>query len=173
MATPESDQRWLYGKVRLRFRGPGIHTFRRMGGAVRLSGGGVSYGPGLLSPARPSATLEWTAGSAVLSVRTATVRAQDLRSQTQRPARLPAGIVHGLMPVDDEPALADVTAHELAPRIRPIEMTVDGEPRPGRLLDLRREGLGWLAEVDLSDRYRLDLAANGFEPDGLSLVSRA
>lgn len=143
------------------------------GGGVRLSGGGVSYGPGLLSPARPRATLEWTDGSAVASVTTVTSSALEQRSLAAGRVGFPEGIGHGLVALEDEPALAEVTPDELMARVRPFSVSVDGETCRGSLLDLRPEDLGWLAEIELSDRYRLAIAGVALGPERLELDRRS
>lgn len=133
-----------------------------------LSGGGMSYGGNLLSAARPSVSVTWTASEAEVSARTA-MRPMG----TTRSGRLPHGIAHQLPTTVDRAATGGVTTDELAQRLRPFALSVDGRRLTGTVLDLPPWGHGWVAEARVTDQFVVELAGKGVEPDGLPLVEVA
>lgn len=147
------------------FRIPLYAPPREVGGARRLSGGGCEFGPTLLSPARPSVSVSWVSGSASLRVSTVTADPQEAPER-----RLPAGIAHQLVQVEDGPALAGVPTEDLLGRLQTVTIGVDGQPVSGPLLDLTPWGFGWFATVRLDDRYRIDVAGTGVRADAVKLV---
>ena len=137
-------------------------------GTCWLSGGGVSYGNNLLSPARPSISVTWTNADATVSTRTAT------RPPATTAARgLPPGISHQLLPIEDDPTLQGVTTDALVARLRPVTLSVDGRPLDGTVLDLSPWGHGWVAEARINDQFVIELNGEGVDPDGLTLVEVA
>ena len=134
-------------------------------GVRRLSGGGCQFGPGLLSPAKPSARVSWESGPATMRVTTVTT---DVNESEVR--RFPVGIAAELIQVEDDPALDGVATEELMAQLTTVAMEVEGKPLSGSVLDLTPWGLGWIATLRPDRRCRLDIAATGIEPTSVTLV---
>lgn len=139
-----------------------------LAGTRQLSGGGVTYGRDVLSPARPSATVMWTNEHASIRTRTVT-RPAD----APRHGRLPPGISHQLAMLEHDPGLDGLIRDALEVELRPVTFDVEGQPLAGTLLDLSRQGVGWIAEARVNDQFVVELAVHGVEPDGLPLVMLA
>lgn len=134
-------------------------------GTRRLSGGGLSFGRSLLSPARPSATVTWTNDHARVRARTAT-----RPTGGARPGRLPRGIGHQLVDIEDEPGMEGVTVDALVDGLRPVTFDLDGRPLAGTVLDLTAQALGWFAEARIDEEFVVEVAGDGVDPHGLPLV---
>lgn len=134
-------------------------------GTRRLSGGGLSFGRSLLSPARPSATVTWTSDHGRVQACTATRPTGEAR-----PGRLPLGIGHQLVDIEDEPGMEGVTVDALVDGLRPVIFDVEGRPLAGTVHDLTAQGLGWLAEARIDELFVVEVAGDGVDPDRLPLV---
>lgn len=134
-------------------------------GSRWLSGGGVSYGGGLLAPARPSAEITWSNGDATMTTRTVTRPTSATRS-----SGLPPGIGHRLALIEDDPGMEEVTGDELVQRLRTVTVSIDGRALTGTVLDLSPWGHGWVADVRVTSWFVLELAGEGVNLHELDLT---
>lgn len=133
---------------------------------ARLRGGGASYGPRLLSAARPRLTVGWGHGDDDGTAET--VRGDD------GGARWIDGGWFRTRPfdLDEETGERPWPGPDVHDAAVPWSVEIDGQPRQGRGVDLGPWGGGWAATVQVDDLHRIDLTGQGRLPDDLRLVRR-
>lgn len=143
------------------------------GGAddIGLTGGGASYGPRLLSPARPRLRVSWSDLNSDRAGETSSTTVAE-PSDPRNSRWLYHGQVSDTHPDEDldEPAEFRIDEEEVRRQDATMTVVLDGTAHEARAADLRPWGAGWAATLRLDDRFGLDLCGRGELPHRLELV---
>lgn len=142
------------------------------GQRIQLTGGGASYGPRLLSPARRRLQVSWSGATSVRATATWATTIVDPDGTRSRGHWLHDGLLRTWPPDEDRTDPSQVWVDEGVVREQDASLTVvlDGEVRAADAADLQPWGGGWAATLRLDDRHRLDLCGRGALPDQMELV---
>lgn len=141
-------------------------------GDTRLSGGGASYGPRLLSPARPRFDVSWSGATSDRSKDAGTTTIVTPDDTRTRGHWLHDGLLRTWHPDDDltNPSQLRVDEELVRAQGASLAVVLDDDARAADAADLQPWGGGWAATLRLDDRHRLDLWGHGELPDRIELV---
>lgn len=139
---------------------------------IRLSGGGASYGPRLLSPARRRIDVSWSHADSDGTKDAWATTAVDPDDARAHGPWLHDGMLRTRPngEVLHDPSELRVDEAQVREQDATLTVLLDGEARRARAADLRPWGGGWAATLRVDDRHRLDLCGRGPLPDRLHLV---